>query len=85
MEYAAILKAISSHPFVPLRVHLRSGNTEDIRFEGTAYVRLSELLIVFPRHADTCEIDGYRTIALKLIKRIEKLPGSARQRRKKAS
>lgn len=64
-------------PFVPLRLHLASGQTMDIRYPQTAWVRQNTLLIVHPLAAKTAAIGGYDVIALRLIDRIEQLDGES--------
>lgn len=68
---------LEREPFVPLRLHLASGQTMDIRYPQTAWVRQNTLLIVHPLAAKTAAIGGYDVIALRLIERIEQINGDA--------
>lgn len=60
-------------PFVPLRLHLSSGQTIEIPYPNTAWVRQNALLIVHPLQRGTAEIGGYDVVALRLIERIEQV------------
>ena len=68
-----VRQELDRDPFVPLRLHLSSGNTIDIRYPGTAWIRQNTLLIVHPLRQGTQEIGGYEVVALRLIERIEQL------------
>jgi len=58
-------------PFVPLRLHLASGQKVDVSFPNTACVRQNTLLVVHPLARGTHAIGNYDVIALRLIERIE--------------
>ena len=60
-------------PFVPLRLHLSSGQTIDITQARTAWLRQNTMLIVHPLARNTSLIGNYDVIALRLIERIETL------------
>jgi hypothetical protein len=64
-------------PFVPLRLHLASGQTMDIPYENTAWVRQNTLVIVFPLAKGSAAIGNYDVIALRLIERIEQISESS--------
>ncbi|MGH7178195.1 MAG: hypothetical protein ACREJC_12505 [Tepidisphaeraceae bacterium] len=64
-------------PFVPLRLHLSSGQTIDLAYAGTAWVRQNTLLIVHPLAKGSVAIGNYDVIALRLIERIEQIPESS--------
>lgn len=64
---------LDREPFIPLRLHLSSGKTLDIRYSGTAWTRQNTLLVVHPVAKGTHEIGNYDVIALRLIERIEQL------------
>jgi hypothetical protein len=69
-----VLQELEREPFVPLRLHLASGQTMDIVHPGTAWIRQNTLLIVHPLRRGTAAIGGYDVIALRLIERMEQLP-----------
>ncbi|HEY2585974.1 MAG TPA: hypothetical protein VGI81_09455 [Tepidisphaeraceae bacterium] len=68
-----IKQELDRNPFVPLRLHLSSGKTLDIRYPDTAWTRQNTLLVVHPLERGTHEIGNYDVIALRLIERIEQL------------
>jgi hypothetical protein len=72
-----VRQELEREPFVPLRLHLSSGQTMDIPFPGTAWVRQNTLLIVHPLARNSAAIGGYDVIALRLIERIEQLAESS--------
>lgn len=63
-------------PFVPLRIHLSSGQVIDIRYQGTAWVRQNTVVIVHPLARGSAAIGNYDVIALRLIERIEQVEES---------
>ena len=73
MTSADVRQELERDPFVPLRLHLSSGQTMDIPYPGTAWVRENTLLIVHPLRRGTQEIGGYDVVALRLIERIEQV------------
>jgi len=68
-----VRQELERDPFVPLRLHLPSGKTLDIRYAGTAWIRQNTLLIVHPLRRGTQEIGSYDVVALRQIERIEQL------------
>ena len=68
-----VRQELERQPFVPLRLHLASGQIISIPYSGTAWVRQNTLLIVHPLARDSAAIGGYDVIALRLIERIEPL------------
>ena len=60
-------------PFVPLRLHLASGQIMEIPYPDTAWVRQNTLLVVHPLARNTHAIGNYDVIALRLIERIEQI------------
>jgi hypothetical protein len=77
---------LDREPFVPLRLHLASGQKIDVEYPGTAWVRQNTLLVVHPIGPKTSRIGEYDVISLRLIERIELVPsdGRAAKRRRKA-
>ncbi|MGD0768184.1 MAG: hypothetical protein ABSB42_08315 [Tepidisphaeraceae bacterium] len=72
-----VLQELERAPFVPLRLHLASGQTIDIRYPQTAWIRQNTILIVHPLTKGTQAIGNYDVIALRLIERIEQVPESS--------
>lgn len=68
-----VKQELDREPFVPLRLHLSSGNTVEIPYPNTAWVRKSTLLVVHPLRRGTHEIGEYDVVALRLIEHIEQL------------
>jgi hypothetical protein len=66
-----LLQELQREPFVPLRLHLSSGQIIDISYENTAFLRQNTVLIVHPLHKGTAAIGNSDVIALRLIERIE--------------
>jgi|GEM_PF-1456293 len=58
-------------PFVPLRLHLASGEKIDIAHPNSAFLRQNTLLVVHRLAPDTHAIGNYDVVALRLIERIE--------------
>jgi len=75
-----IKQELEREPFVPLRLHLSSGQTMDILYTGTAWLRQNTLLVVHPLQRGSAAIGSYDVLALRLIERIEQIhPESQRQ------
>ncbi|MGH7214103.1 MAG: hypothetical protein ACREIT_05010 [Tepidisphaeraceae bacterium] len=72
---------LDREPFTPLRLHLSSGQTLDVRHAHTAWVRQNTLLLVHPIKPGTHEIGNYNVIALRLIERVEQLNGHGNAKR----
>jgi hypothetical protein len=68
-----IAREIERQPFLPLRLHLSSGQTIDLLYAHTGWIRQNTLLIVHPLEPGTQRIGNYDVIALRLIERIEQL------------
>lgn len=66
-----VKQELTRDPFIPLRLHLSSGQTIDIAYPNTAWVRQNTLLIVHPLTKGTAEIGNYDVVALRLIERME--------------
>jgi hypothetical protein len=66
-------------PFVPLRLHLASGQKVDISYPNTAWLRQNTILIVHPLAPGTHAIGNYDVIALRLIERIQQRGNGATQ------
>jgi hypothetical protein len=64
-------------PFVPLRLHLASGQIIEIAYAGTAWLRQNTVVIVHPLAPNTVAIGNYDVIALRLIERIEQISESS--------
>jgi hypothetical protein len=72
-----ILQELEREPFVPLRLHLASGQKMEIRERSTAWLRQNTLLVVHPLRPGTQAIGNYDVIALRSIERIETLEKNA--------
>jgi hypothetical protein len=68
-----VKQELERDPFVPLRLHLASGNTIDVPYPNTAWLRQNTIVIVHPLRRGTVEIGNYDVVALRLIERIEQL------------
>jgi hypothetical protein len=64
-----VKQELERQPFVPLRLHLASGNVMDIPFPNTAWVRQNTLLVVHPIEKGIAAIGNYDVVALRLIDR----------------
>jgi hypothetical protein len=78
---------IERQPFVPLRLHLASGQKVEIAYPDSAFVRQNTLLIVHRLAPGSAAIGNYDVVALRLIERIELVDDEKRSSRgrKKAS
>jgi hypothetical protein len=81
-----IKQGLDRDPFIPLRLHLASGQKIEVEYPGTAWVRQNTLLVVHPIAPGTSQIGEYDVIALRLIERIEQVSSDGRssRRRRKA-
>jgi hypothetical protein len=68
-----VKQELERDPFVPLRLHLASGNTIDVPYPNTAWLRQNTIVIVHPLRRGTVEIGNYDVVALRLIEGIEQL------------
>jgi hypothetical protein len=66
-----VKQELDRDPFVPLRLHLASGQKVDVSYPNTAWIRQDTLLIVHPLAPGTHAIGNYEVIALRLIERIQ--------------
>jgi hypothetical protein len=76
-----VLQEIERQPFSPIRLHLSSGQTIDVKFASTAWVRQNTLLVVHPLRPGTQAIGNYDVIALRLIERIEPISPNGAKRK----
>lgn len=78
---------LDREPFVPLRLHLASGQKIPIEYPNSAFVRDNTLLIVHRLEPGTSKIGGYDVVALRLIERMEQggPGGTKRHSRRKSS
>ena len=60
-------------PYIPLRLHLSSGQKIDLLFPHMAWVRQNTVLVVHPLERGTHAIGNYDVLALRLIERIEQI------------
>jgi hypothetical protein len=68
-----IAQELERQPYVPLRLHLSSGQVIDLPFPHTGWIRQNALLVVHPLERGTQRIGNYDVIALRLIERIEQM------------
>jgi hypothetical protein len=68
-----ISQEIDRQPFIPFRLHLSNGQTIDLLYPNTAWVRQNTVLIVHPIERGTSRIGNYDVISLRLIERIEQI------------
>jgi hypothetical protein len=64
---------LDREPFVPLRLHLSSGQKIEIEYPNSAFVRQNTLLVVHRLAPQTHAIGNYDVVALRLIERIEQV------------
>ena len=85
MKEEAIRAAIDREPFVPFRLHLKSGKTLDVPFRSVAHIVVYGLLVFIGLKEGTQSAKGYERLAFDDIVRIEERPRSGKGRRRKAS
>lgn len=68
-----IKQELEREPFVPIRLHLASGQKMDIEYPDSAFVRQNTLLIVHRLAPGSAAIGNYDVVAFRLIERIELL------------
>jgi hypothetical protein len=73
MTTEGITQEIDRQPFIPFRLYLSSGQTIDVLYPNTAWVRQNTVLIVHPLERGASRIGNYDVIALRLIERIEQM------------
>jgi hypothetical protein len=62
-------------PFTPLRLHLVSGKTIEVRWHGQAWMLQNAVMILPGPKQDETSLDyGYNIVALRNIERLERLP-----------
>jgi hypothetical protein len=71
MTTEQILRELEREPFVPLRLHLTSGQIMEIPYPRPAWLRQNTLLVVHPLARNTSAIANFDVIWLPLIERIE--------------
>lgn len=84
MQKEDIRVELNRVPFVPLRLHLKSGKTFDVPFREVAHIVFSGLLVLIGLKEGTRTARGYDRFAFEDIVQIEPRPAGGR-RRKKAS
>lgn len=72
-----VIQELERDPFIPLRLHLSSGQKIEVPFPNTAWVRQNTILVVHPLAKGTVAIGNYDVIALRLVERIEQLDETA--------
>ena len=86
MTTEEVKQELEREPFQPIRLHLSSGKTIEIRYPHNAFIRQNRILVVHPIAPGTTEIGNYDVIALRLIERIEQAHnGRPARKRKRAS
>ena len=87
MTQEDVKQELDRDPFVPLRLHLSSGEKIDIEYPGSAFVRQNTLLIVHRLAPNTSAIGNYDVVALRLIERITTMEkgGTRRGRGRKSA
>ena len=73
---------LEREPFVPLRLHLSSGQKIQIEYPNSAFVRQNTLLVVHRLAPRSSMIGNYDVIALRLIERIEQVENGNQSRRR---
>ena len=73
MTHEDVLQELDRQPYVPLRLHLASGQWIDLPYENSAFVRQNTLLVLERLAPRSAAIGAYDVIALRLIERIEQL------------
>jgi hypothetical protein len=77
MTYEDLQSQLSRDPFIPLRLHLVSGKTVEIRISDGAWM-LRRTVMVHHRRKRPGDDAGYDVIALRNIERIEQIYGLER-------
>ena len=72
-----VKQEIERDPFIPLKLHLASGQKIAIEYPNSSFVRQNTLLVVHRLEHGTAEIGNYDVIALRLIERIEQVSKSS--------
>ena len=66
-----VLQELERDPYVPLRLHLSSGQKLDVRYPNSAFLRQNTLLILERLSPNSVAIGNYDVVALRAIERIE--------------
>ena len=74
MTYEDLSAQLVRDPFIPLRLHMVSGKTVEIRISDEAWM-LKRCVMVMQRRNRPGDDTGYDVIALRNIERIEQLYG----------
>ena len=85
MAPAELQDQLSRDPFEPMRLHLSSGKTVDIRMPGIAWVLGSGLLVFRSPRPMRASAEGYDVINLRLIDKVEQLRNGKQPRKPKRS
>jgi hypothetical protein len=80
-----VKQELEREPFVPLRLHLSSGQKLDIEYPNSAFVRQNTLLIVHRLAPNSAAIGNYDVIALRLIERITTMADNGKKGRGRKS
>ena len=75
---------IDRDPFVPVRLHLASGKTIDIRHAGAAWILSYGLLVFHGTQPGKSFATGYDVINYRLIEKVEQLSNGRRMRKPKS-
>lgn len=68
-----VLQELQRDPYVPLRLHLSSGQKLDLRYPNSAFVRQNTILVLERLAPNTAAIGNYDVVSLRLIERIEQV------------
>ena len=74
MTFEDMSSQLARDPFIPLRLHMVSGKTIEIRISDEAWM-LEHCVMVMQRRIHPDDDTGYDVIALHNIERIEQLYG----------
>jgi hypothetical protein len=66
-------------PFIPIRIHLVSGETVDVPGPNIAFPMQNALLVLQRREPGRVRLDGYDVLAFRNIERIEQLHGESEE------
>lgn len=66
---------LEREPFIPLRMHLVSGKTIEVRRSGLAWMLQNAVMIVEDWDGDRDRVGRYDVVALRNIERLEQLVG----------
>jgi hypothetical protein len=80
MTHEDVRQELDREPFVPLRLHLASGEKLDILHPNSAFVRQNTLLVVHRLAPNTSAIGDYDVVAFRVIERITTMTGNGTRR-----